>query len=37
MVHEVFDGYRPVLDEGEASDAARSVIDDVASQGFGES
>jgi acetoin utilization deacetylase AcuC-like enzyme len=36
MVHEVFDGYRPALEEGEASDAARSVIDDVASQGFGE-
>jgi acetoin utilization deacetylase AcuC-like enzyme len=35
IVHEVFDGYRPALKEGEASDAARGVIDDVASQGFG--
>jgi len=34
MVHEVFDGYSPVLDDGEVSEAARGVLDRLRSQGF---
>ena len=35
MVHEVFDGYEPVAPNGEVSDDARDVLDEVAAQGFG--
>jgi len=35
MVHEVFDGYDPVPDDGEVTDDAERVIQDVAAQGFG--
>ena len=35
MVHEVFDGYEPVAPDGEVSDDARDVLDEVAAQGFG--
>ncbi|MFC7072421.1 histone deacetylase family protein [Halovenus rubra] len=34
MVHEVFSGYQPAPDDGEVSDPARDVIDQVKAQGF---
>ncbi len=34
VVHEVFDGYQPVPDDGDVSTNARSVIDRVKEQGF---
>ncbi len=36
LVHEVFDGYQPPPCDEEPSEAAREVIDDVLSQGFGD-
>ena len=36
MVHEVFDGYEPVVDDDSAGSSARNVIDAVADQGFGD-
>ncbi len=35
MVHEVFDGYEPIDDDGDISDSARQVIDEAADYGFG--
>jgi acetoin utilization deacetylase AcuC-like enzyme len=35
MVHEVFDGYEPVLDDGEPGDTARGILDTLCDQGFG--
>jgi len=35
MVHETFDGYEPVPDEGEIDAEAQEVIDSVAAQGLG--
>jgi len=34
MVHEVFDGYQPAPAEGEVSDAARAVLDEVRAERF---
>jgi len=34
MVHQVFDGYEPVPDDGDVSSKARSVLADVKDQGF---
>jgi acetoin utilization deacetylase AcuC-like enzyme len=34
MVNEVFDGYRPAHDEADPCDDARSVVEDVRTQGF---
>ena len=34
MVHEVFDGYQPVTDDGEVSDTAHAVLDEVRAQEF---
>ncbi|WP_284006907.1 histone deacetylase [Haloarcula pelagica] len=34
-VHEVFDGYEPVVSEGEVDEDARAVLDELADQGFG--
>jgi len=35
MVHEVFDGYEPIAPDGDISEDARDVLEDVAAQGFG--
>jgi len=35
MVHEVFDGYQPVAPDGEVSEAARAVLEEVTAQGDG--
>jgi len=34
MVHEVFDSYRPADDDGDVSEAAAAVLEDVREQGF---
>ncbi len=34
MVHEVFDGYQPAPDDGDVSDKARDVLDQVTAQDF---
>ena len=35
MVHEVFDGYQPVAPDGEGSEEARAVLEEVTAQGDG--